>query len=194
MPSIAEQVLQYIRKKPYVHEALEQDIVNFSALSRKIAEDIEGARFDAVKAALVRSARKIRKEKRNQEKRAIDLLDNSRFSIENKIAIIRSKDPLKIEHIAHTETPSGHVYVLAEKKALHSGHDIESGLSMISITSPSKIRDVPGVISFIYSALASESINVCETLSCGRDTLIVVNEYDAPLAFSTLAERMRMTA
>lgn len=194
MPSIAENVLIYIRKKPYVQEALEQDIVNYSALSRAIMREMKGAKFDAVKAALVRAGRKFRKDRHNQEKRAIELLDNSRFSIQNKIAIIRSKMILNIDAIAETRTMNGYVYVLTEKNALRAkcGSSPETGLSMISVLSPLKIKDTPGVIALIYSALASEKINIFETLSCGEDTLIVVKEYDAPLAFSALAERMRI--
>ncbi|MCK4499586.1 hypothetical protein KAU11_03765, partial [Candidatus Babeliales bacterium] len=134
MPSIAEQVLIYVKKKPYVREALEQDIVNYSALSRKITDEISGAKFDAVKAALVRCGRKLKKDRQKQEKEVIRLLDNSRFSIQNKIAIIRSNEPLKIDALAKTKTPSGYVYVLAEKNAEKTGiKNAETGLSMISI-------------------------------------------------------------
>ncbi len=192
VPSIAEQVLVYVRKKPYVCEALEQDIVNYSALSRKIAEEIPKAKFDAVKAALVRCSRKLKKDRQKQEKEVLRILDNSRFSIQNKIVIIRSKEPLKIDALAKTKTPSGYVYVVGEKNAEKTGiKNAETGLSMISIVSPKTLKDIPGVVSFIFSALASESINILETASCREDTIIVVNEYDAPLAFSTLAERMR---
>lgn len=192
MPSIAEQAIIYIKKKPYVQEALEQNIVNFSALAREMVREIEGAKFDAVKAALVRAGRKLRKERRGHEKRVMDLLDGSRFNIQNKIAIVRSKEPLKADAIAETRTPGGYIYVMSEKNAARvKGAKPETGLSMISIMSPPEIEDTPGVIAFIYSALASERINVSETISCGEDTIIVVKEYDAPLAFSTLAERMR---
>jgi len=193
MPSIAEQVIIYVKKKPYVQEALEQNIVNFSALSRAIVREIDGAKFDAVKAALVRAGIKLRKERLKQEKKAIELLDNSRFSIQNKIAITRSKEPLKVNAIAETRTTSGYLYVMTEKNmAQLKNLKLQTGLSMISVLSPPEIESIPGVIALIYSALASEKINICETLSCGEDTLIIVNEYDAPLAFSALAERMRV--
>jgi hypothetical protein len=38
--SISKQVKTYIEHKPYILEAIEQDIVNYSALSREICKDL----------------------------------------------------------------------------------------------------------------------------------------------------------
>ena len=53
---IAKQVKAYIERKPYLLEALEQDIVNYSALSREICKDLNLKNNDAVKVALIRNA------------------------------------------------------------------------------------------------------------------------------------------
>jgi len=56
--SISRQVLMYIQRKPYIQEAIENDIVNYSALARKISKEIK-ANFEAVKASLIRHAKKV---------------------------------------------------------------------------------------------------------------------------------------
>ena len=61
---ISKQVKLYIERKPYILEAIEQDIVNYSALSREICKDLKINNADAVKAALIRIGEKKREIKR----------------------------------------------------------------------------------------------------------------------------------
>lgn len=103
--SISQRVLEYIKRKPYIQEAIEQRIVNYSALARQITNAIE-ANFDAVKAALIRHSEKIRKDKENREKKVIKLLQKSNFSIRNKIAALHSSSPIDVKCVAYSKTPS----------------------------------------------------------------------------------------
>jgi hypothetical protein len=47
--SIAQEVNMYLQRKPYLLEAMEKGIVNYSALARKIAKDLEDASVEAIK-------------------------------------------------------------------------------------------------------------------------------------------------
>ena len=67
-PSVAQQVLDYLKRKPYVHEAIEQGIINYSALARQVAQEMGIKNVETVKAALIRHSKKIRKEKKKQGK------------------------------------------------------------------------------------------------------------------------------
>ena len=196
MPTIAEQVWIYIKKKPYVQEAIEQDIVNFSALARKITDEIDSTSFDAVKAALMRSQIKLTKNREKQEKEVIRLLNKSTFNITNKVSLIHSTCSLNIpEPIAISKTPSGYIYILTEKNAeklKDQALDIKHNLSIICITNPIEIETIPGIASFLFSSLASENINIQHIMDCREDTFLVISEHDAPLAFSVLAEKMRI--
>lgn len=193
---VAKQVWVYISKKPYVQEAIEQGIVNYSALARAIAKETEGASFDAVKVALRRAAQKLRKEKKRREQRAIALLKQSMFNIKNKIAVIRSPRQLDVETIGVSKTPSGYIYIVpeiaVERLKSRAGLEIEEGLSVIALKNPKEVESVPGVSAFLFSALAAENINIHHILDAREDTLLVVNEWDAPLAFKTLAEKLRI--
>ena len=41
---ISKQVKIYIERKPYILEAIEQNIVNYSALAREICKDLKSSR------------------------------------------------------------------------------------------------------------------------------------------------------
>ncbi len=195
MPTISEQVWIYIRKKPYVQEAIEQGIANFSALARKISHETDHASFDAVKAALMRSQVKLMKNRQKQEQEVIRLLNKSTFNIKNKVALIHAREKLYLaDPIAMSKTPSGYIYVIAEENAqkLKGNLDIKYGLSIICITSPVDIERISGTAAFLFSSLASKSINIQHIIDCREDTFLVISEHDAPLAFSVLAEKMRL--
>ena len=67
---------------------------------------------------------------------------------------------------------------------------VEENLNLITIESPEELEEVPGVISYILGALASEGINVVEFISCYTDTLLVVKQADTERAYSILSRIM----
>jgi|GEM_PF-653912 len=192
--SISKEVIAYLKRKPYVQEAIEQEIINFSALSRKIAKDLGNISFEAVKSTLIRVANKIKKDKMNREQKIIDLLKKADFSINNKVATIHHTSPLNIESIAFSKTPSGYMYFLKEDIAEKSNFKkIDYGYAIIHIKNQKEIENTPGVAAFLLSALSSEDINVVHLMDCREDTFLVIKEYDAPLAFKTLSEALRIS-
>jgi len=191
--SISKEVALYLKRKPYVQEAIEQEIVNYSALSRKIAKDLGDVSFEAVKSTLIRVANKNKKDKMNREQKIINLLKKSDFSINNKIAAIHHTLPLNIESIAFSKTPSGYMYFLKEDIAEKSTFKkIDYGYAIIHIKNQKEIENTPGVAAFLLSTLSSEDINVVHLMDCREDTFLVIKESDAPLAFKTLSEALRI--
>lgn len=191
--SITKQVKIYIERKPYIIEAVEQDIVNYSALARQICNDIDLESTDAVKAALIRTGEKYRKTKRRTEEKAIELLREANFSIKNKIAALHHSTFVDIKAISYSKTPSGYMFFLDENIARKSTFKkIDYGLAILHIKSSKEIEQTPGAIAFILSALASEGINVSHVMGCREDTFVVVKEHDAPLAFRVLSQRLRI--
>jgi len=190
---ISKEVITYLKQKPYVLEAVEQEIVNYSALARKIAEDLGNVNFEAVKSTLIRIAKELRNKKKNREQKVIKLLKKADFSINNKIATIHHVSPLNIESIASSKTPGGYMYFvkenIAEKSTLKK---IDYGFAIIHIKFPKEIEETPGVASFLLSTIASENINVVHLMDCREDTFLVIKESDAPLAFKALSEGLRI--
>ena len=191
--SIAQQVKTYVERKPYILEAIEQNIVNYSALAREICKDLSINNINAAKAALIRASEKYRKMKRRTQQKAIEILRNAHFSVKNKVAALHHSTFVDIKAIAYSKTPSGYMFFLDENVAEKSSFKkIEYGFAIIHIKSSKEIEKTPGAIAFILSALASEGINVSHVMGCREDTFIVVKESDAPLAFKTLAQRLRL--
>ena len=190
---ISKQVTAYITRKPYVLEALEQNIVNYSALAREIGKDLNIKNIDTIKAALIRTSENYRKTKRKTQQKAIELLRQANFSVKNKIATLHYSTFVDIQAIAYSKTPSGYMFFLDENVARKSTFKKTNyGFAILNIKSSREIEYTPGVIAFILSALASEGINVSHFMGCREDTFIVVKEHDASLAFQVLAQRLRI--
>lgn len=191
--SIAKQVKSYVERKPYILEALEQGIVNYSALTREICKDLKLKNKDAVKVALIRNSRQNRKTKKQTQKKAIRLLRQANFSIKNKIAALHHSTFVDIKAIAYSKTPSGYMFFVDENTAKKSSFKkIDYDLAIIHIKSPKEIENTPGAIAFILSSLAYEGINVSHVMGCREDTFLVLKEYDAPLSFKILSQRLKI--
>jgi hypothetical protein len=186
-------VTTYLKQKPFVLEAVEQEIVNYSALARKITENLGNVNFEAVKSTLIRLAKDLRYKKKQRELKIINLLKKADFSINNKIATIHHISPLNIESIAFSKTPSGYMYFVKENIAEKSTFKkIDFGYAIIHIKNPKEIEDTPGVAAFLLSTLATENINVVHLMDCREDTFLVIKEFDAPLSFRVLSEALRI--
>lgn len=190
---ISKEVMIYLKRKPYVLESIEQEIVNYSALARKISQDLGNANFEAVKTTIIRISKELKNKKKNREKKVIKLLKEADFSINNKIASIHHVSPQNIESIAFSKTPSGYMYFVKENVADKSTFKkIEYGFAIIHIKNPKEIENTPGVAAFLLSTLASEGINIAHLMDCREDTFLVIKESDAPLAFKTLSDALKI--
>jgi len=191
--SISKQVKMYIEHKPYILEALEENIINYSALAREICKELKLKNSDTVKVSLIRIAEKNKKIKRKIQEKATKILKESNFSIKNKIAALHHNTFVDVKAVAYSKTPSGYMFFLDENIAKKSNFKkIDCNLAIIHIKSSQEIEHTPGAIAFILSSLASEGINVSHFISCREDTFIIVEEHDAPLSFRILAQRLRI--
>ena len=191
--SISKQVKSYVERKPYILEAIEQNIVNYSALAREINRDLGLKNTDAIKVALIRSGGNYRKTKRKTQEKAIGILRNANFSVKNKIAALHHSTFVDIKAIAYSKTPSGYMFFLDENIGKKSNFKkIDYNFAILHIKSSKEIEKTPGAIAFILSSLASEGINVSHVMGCREDTFVVIKEHDAPLAFRILAKRLKI--
>ncbi len=194
MTKTAELVWLWVKQRPYIQEALERKIANYSAVARMANREV-GASEEAVKMALIRISGKLIKKKVESEKKILYILKNSSLEIQSKIAIVISRDKLNIDTIASAKAPSGFVSVVEEKKLpeiLHRGIiEIEKNMDMIKIISPREIEKVPGVVSYLLSSLAAENISLFHIISCYKDNLLITHEVDTTKAFKILSEKVR---
>ncbi len=174
--SSAAKVELYVSKRPYLKEALAEGIVNYSALGRKICreEDIES--LEAVKAALSRYEGHISHQRNKRRNKVEEILDET--SIEIKPGLKVAKEDRE-EAIICAKTSNGFTSI------------IEDGdKALISLESPERLENIPGVLEFILSSLSAEGINVDQLISCREDTHIVIDDSEASEALKLLQERI----
>lgn len=186
--SVAKQVEDYVEKRPYVQEALAAEIVNFSALARRVQEEVDGS-FEAAKMALRRHAEELKERRMTRARNVGNVLAGT--SIELKSGVQVCKSDIEQDGIIAAETEHGHTTIQGAE-ADCPGAVIEDQV-LITLKSPDSLEDTPGVLAYVLSILAGHDINVTECVSCREDTHIVVHEDDATTAFELLNEKLRAT-
>src|SRR6202142_3077213 len=95
--TIAQNVRNHLRNKPYLLEALEKGIVNLSELSRQIQIEIKTNDTSAIKAALRRYSEELQKHKQKREEKVLHLLKRSSIAVyDRKSVMITAKEiPIK---------------------------------------------------------------------------------------------------
>ena len=201
MVNVTKLTEDYISEHPYVKDCLKQGLINYSSLTRQICSDVDlnlKKNFDAVLIACRRYFRKIRSEA-TTEKKIVDILKNSKIEVKNKINSIILEKNIVFANLLELEKEA--------KKFLETFHIIEGTASITIITtddfsksvkqafrnkiikeynnlvevilkSPREIVTTAGVISYVYSLLGENGINVVDTLSSWTDTIFLVEEKD----------------
>lgn len=187
--TIAQNVRRYLKNKPYVLEALEQDIVNQSELSRQIQSELEIESLIAIKAALRRFSEELKKNKQKREKKVLYLLKKSQMSVyDGKSVIITNKEE-EIENGMKVNLAGKFVYLM-EKNGLSTitgALRIHKNCTMIIIHSPADLEATPGVVAFLTSLLAEQNINIIEFISCWTETIIIVEKKDSLRTYEILS-------
>ena len=100
MASITMRVHQYIAEHPSVRDCLKKGIINYSALSRKIAGDLklEERNFDAVLVACRRFERKFKENPVEGQIR--EILKKSKLQIRNKMIVALIEKGVFYGHIS----------------------------------------------------------------------------------------------
>jgi hypothetical protein len=174
--SSAAKVELYVSKKPYIKEALAENIVNYSALARKICQEEGLDSEDAVKAALSRYQDYMAESRAERREKVEEILVETSIEVKPGLKVLKSEEK---ESVISAYTANGPTAV------------IEGGdKTLISLESPEELENTPGVLEFILSSLAAEGINVDQFISCREDTHLVVEDSDASDALELLRARL----
>ena len=201
MSSITKLAEEYISNHPSVKDCLKNDLINFSSLSRQIAEELDlnlKKNFDAILIACRRYQRKL-KNGEVLENKILKILKNSKIEIKNKvIAVVLEKDiffgtlqnlekDIKkrkeifriIEGASAITVITTEEFLEAIRKYFKNKIIVENtGLAEIIIKSPKEIEEVSGTYAYLCSLFSENNINIVETLSCWTDTIFLVDEKD----------------
>jgi hypothetical protein len=176
--STAAKVELFVSKRPYLKETLAEDVINYSALARKICREENIDSEEAVKAAVSRYQEFIAESRAQRKSEVDDILDGSALKVRSDIAVEKSGS-YNSEAIVSAKTKNGFTNMISGGEK-----------SIITLESPEQLDETPGVIEFILSFLAAENINVGQLISCREDTHLVVDQEDAPEVLELLQERI----
>ncbi|MDP2900084.1 MAG: hypothetical protein Q8O47_03865 [Candidatus Bathyarchaeota archaeon] len=187
--SVARMVREAIQMRPSLLDALKMGIVNYSALARMLQEEIGEGSTEAVKAAVIRIAEDLSKDRRLQEEEVRGILKESKVRLQDKIAVLISPIKLDIPYLVTAYLTDSYVYIVDQTelgKDLPKQVQVMSNLVALVLLSPDRVETTPGFVAFITQLLGGHDINIIEFISCFTNTIIILDTRDALKAFSLL--------
>jgi aspartokinase len=209
MRSIYQVVTESLETDTIVREALRLDIVNHSALARRL---IETHGWTAAEEAVITAIRRFRaKMGESEQGRAKEVLSMGRLHMRSRIAIVKvskSKeaqrliprlfdlvDYMKGETLRITQSDrslkvfvdetklEAVLQVLSAQRVEHVGR----GLTEIRFVGPPECAGTPGVVALCLAAIAQRGVSLVEILSDMPEVLIFIEEESASQAYEALA-------
>lgn len=199
--NITKTTEQYINEHPSIKDAVRKGLINYSALTRKITEDLNldpKKNFDAILIACRRYYNKVKKEKILEDK-ILNILRQSKLEVKNKIVVaLIEKDVyygnlMELQKEVKKKAELFHIIEGSNTITLITSHEfldnikkllknkimkITENLAEVNLKSSEDMEDTPGVIAYLTTLLAENGINIIETMSTWTDTLFVVAEKD----------------
>jgi aspartokinase len=187
--TIAQNVRNHLRNKPYLLEALEKGIVNLSELSRQIQKDLKTDDVSAIKAALRRYSEELQKHKQKREEKVLQLLKRSGIAVYDRKSVMITSKELNSKTGMKVDLMDKFVYLLdrsdlPERINTLVKHD---NCTMIVVHSPEELEVTPGVVAFLATLLAEQNVNIIEFISCWTETIIVVEKKDSLKTYEVLS-------
>jgi hypothetical protein len=205
--STAQVVREYIDSHPSIKDCLRMELINLSALARRIMKE-QGVQSEEAALIACRRYEQDPKEKTNEEE-IIRVLQRSKIEIRTKVAILTARPSWNIyaklekamsalrgrNHPLHVIQGTASVTIITDESVAREIEDIigkedvlkrQQDLVELVVVSPDVIEEVPGIMAFLSSALAGRGINFVEVISCYKDTMFVLAEKDMMKAFETL--------
>ena len=187
--TIAQNVRDHLRNKPYLLEALEKGIVNLSELSRQIQEELNTDNTSAVKAALRRFSEELQKHKQKREEKVLQVLKRSGIAVYDRKSVMITSKEISTKNGMKVDLLDKFVYLMdrgdmPERISTLVKHD---NCTMIVVHSPEELEATPGVVAFLTTLLAEQNVNIIEFISCWTETIIVVEKKDSLKAYEVLS-------
>jgi len=187
--TIAQNVRNHLRNKPYLLEALEKGIVNLSELSRQIQKELKTNDTSAIKAALRRYSEELQRHKQKREEKVLQLLKRSSVAVYDRKAVMITGRELSTKAGMEVDLLGKFVYLLdksdlPERITTLVKHD---DCTMIVVHSPEELEVTPGVVAFLATLLAEQNVNIIEFISCWTETIMVVEKKDSLKTYEVLS-------
>jgi hypothetical protein len=187
--TIAQNVRNHLRNKPYLLEALEKNIVNLSELSRQIQIELKTDNTSAVKAALRRFSEELQKHKQKREEKVLALLKRSSIAVFDRKSVMITSKEIQDKTGMKVDLPGKFVYLLDRSELPERISTLvkHENCTMIVVHSPEELEAIPGVVAFLATLLAERNVNMIEFISCWTETIIVVEKKDSLKTYEVLS-------
>jgi hypothetical protein len=211
--NLREALEECLRKRPFIEEALGEDLINLSSLARLIKVDIElliGKEINesAVVMAIRRREPRLQLKMQHKLQQFIgslgDIIVRSNLAAYTykKTSLLPSKQAQFIKAI--TNLPSGfhsftggmeettvvisqdYTNALAQSMAGEQLLDQSSDLSSITLRLPDSSSDVIGLYYFFFKHIASAGVPIKEIISTTNEATFIVHNNDVNAAFATI--------
>lgn len=213
MKTIASQVSEYIKTKPYLSTALSQGIINLTSLARQIQPDIEKAlrkpaRSGAIVMALKRisdseeflSTHKIVSVLRNLGDITVrSSLTDYCFKLSETLLFAQAefltaiKDKKDIFYTSSRGVGESNIVVSSNLASLIEEVfkneiciDKIENLSAITVKLPTENVKIPGIYYFMFQRLSWEGVNINEVISTSNEFTILMDEDSVNVAFEVI--------
>ncbi len=213
LKTIASQVSEYVKTKPYLSTALFQGIINLTSLARKIQPEIEKAlRKPARSGAIVMALKRISdNEEFLSTHRIVNVLRNLGditvrssltdycFKLSESLLLAQSKFLTEIKDkkdVFYTSSRgvgesniviSSTISILLEEVFRREiCIDKLDNLSAITVKLPIDNVKIPGIYYFIFQRLSWEGVNINQVISTSNEFTILVDENSINVAFEVI--------
>ena len=208
---VAPQVREYLDAHPVVADAIRLGIGNYSAIARRIAQEIGSKSLDAI---LVACRRYPRRGEAFREAGIRRVLRKSRIETRTKVAAVtvtQGVDDLQrlgdvVEELLDEnslcrviQVSRGTVVIVDEDslprvtRPLRESQliSVRRNLIEVAVTSPESIEETPGLLRHLTGVLAAQDINIVEALSCYTDTIFLLHHDDLAAATMVLTKAVQ---
>jgi|TARA_B110000977_G_scaffold48351_1_gene65663 hypothetical protein len=213
LKTIASQVSEYVKTKPYLSSALSQGIINLTSLARQIQPDIEKSlKKPARSGAIVMALKRISdNEEFLSTHRIVSVLKNLGditvrsaltdycFKLTDTLLLAQAKFLTEIKDrndVFYTSSrgvgesnivvSSNISYLVEEIFKDEICIDKLKNLSAITVKLPTENVKIPGIYYFIFQRLSWEGVNISEVISTSNEFTILMNEESVNVAFEVI--------
>ena len=218
--SIAEATRRVIWTRPSLLDAMKQGVINYKALADAIYEDVrqvlqkrgdEPVSVDSMQTALIRYAEDLKKEKALLESKISGILARTVLELKNDLivltihddALLKARDAVfglvKSARFFHLIQGNNTFTIIADQAlegkmlSIFSPAGVIQSIknqSAVTLISPEDIVEVPGVVSYLHGLLANKNINVTQSISCYKDTILLIHRAEALDAYALIENQV----
>jgi 23S rRNA-/tRNA-specific pseudouridylate synthase len=194
--NVAAKVREFVKNRPFISEALENNIVNMSELARIIEIELKTQSVPATKAAIRRYAVDLRKSRRKREEAVLRLLQASQLILLDNLSIIVTNKDLEIVNKLKIKLSDLHYVYLVDKSLLKEARAkvkqnlcrVHEDCAALIVNSPEQMETTPGVVSYLTSLLSAQDVHSLAFASCYTETTIVVERRDAQTSYEIMSK------